>query len=89
MTPDTIVQGIGLIVLPIILAMVAFIVGWLMTIRKDLDAHKLHVSENYTKKEDLSNALTKIENTLEKIFDRINSLAERRVHARDCERPEI
>lgn len=84
MTVDTIIQCLGLIVLPVL----AFIIGWLVTIRKDLDAHKLYVSENYPKKEDLNNALTKIENTLEKIFDRINSLAERRSHARDCERPE-
>lgn len=84
MNADTFIQATGLIILPLL----AFIIGWIMTIRKDLDAHKLHVSENYPKKEDLNNALTKIENTLEKIFDRINSLAERRSHARDCERPE-
>lgn len=78
MNADTTIQAMGLIVLPVL----AFIIGWLVTIRRDLDAHKLHVSEKYTKKEDLNSALVKIENTLEKIFDRINNIAERRAPER-------
>jgi hypothetical protein len=78
MNSDTMIQGIGLIGLPVL----GFLIGWMITMQRNIDTHKLNVAENYAKKNDLSTALTKIETVLEKIFDRIDRLADRR----ECER---
>lgn len=78
MDTSTTVQVIGVILLPLLY----YIFNRISGIQKELDAHKLNTSENYAKKDDLKNALDKIEAVLEKIFDRINRIAERRDHER-------
>jgi len=78
MNADTIIQCLGLILLPFI----AYLFNRIGKIKDDLDIHKLDVANNYAKKDDLKNALDKIEAVLEKIFDRINRIAERRDHER-------
>lgn len=74
MQPISWVDIIGLVVLPII--------GYVLTriggIQKELDAHKLNVAENYTKKSELTEALNKIEKILERIFEKLDTLSERR-----------
>ncbi len=78
MNPISWVDIIGMIILPIFMALVGFIIFWLVSIQKDLNEHKLNVAENYVKQGDLTAALTKIENTLERIFEKLDVLSERR-----------
>ncbi len=79
MSPISWVDIIGIIVLPI----VGFIIMWLLAIQKDLNEHKLDVANNYTKKDDLNIALNKIENILERIFEKLDALSERRAGRRE------
>jgi hypothetical protein len=82
MEGSTIVDGIGLIILPII--------GWILYIYSnqigaidkktkdnadDISAFRLHVSETYSKKDDLSAAMEKIDKIVEKIFEKLDKMA--------------
>ena len=79
MNTDLIIQALGMIVLPVL----GLIIGKILNIGKDLNEHKLHVSDSYVKKVDLEGALTKIEKTLENIFNRLNTMADRRYTDKD------
>ena len=74
---------IAFIVLPIMGFVIGLLIRWLVTIQKDLNEHKLFVANNYPMKSEMNSQLEKIEKTLEKIFDRINLIAERRSHERE------
>ena len=74
MNPDTVVNGLGLIALPI----VYYALSRISAIQKELDAHRLHVSETYTKKDELNTALDKIEKSMDKLVEKLDVLIERR-----------
>ena len=78
---STIINVIGTVALPIL----AYVLSRLSALQKDLDAHRLHVAEQYLKKDDFNGFLQKIEKNIEKIFEKLDTLAERRHAQRDSE----
>lgn len=79
MNPEVFINALGLIVLPVIW----YALSRISAIQKELDAHKLHVAEEYLKKGDFNIVLEKIEKTLGKIFEKLDMLTERRNQERN------
>jgi septal ring factor EnvC (AmiA/AmiB activator) len=74
----SLIDCIGLIVLPII----SYMLIRISSVQDELEALKLNVAENYAKKNDLATALNKIETSIQRIFEKIDILTERRLHDR-------
>lgn len=79
MNPDIIINALGLIVLPVL----AYAFNRITKIKEELEAHKLHVAENYLNKGEFNTALQKLELNIQRIFEKLDVLAERRQQPRD------
>lgn len=74
MNPISWVDIVGFIILPIIGYGLMKING----LQHELSEHKVEVATNYVQRQDFNKALDKIDNALEKIYERVNTIAERR-----------
>lgn len=74
MDANTIVNFIGIVVLP----MVGYGLIRISALQRELNEHKVHVAENYSKKNELTTALEKVDANFQRVFDKLDILAERR-----------
>lgn len=78
MNADTLVNIIGVIVLPA----AGYLLMRMGSLQRELSEYKTHVAEQYTKKSDMTAALDKVETNFQRVFEKLDLLAERRSHAR-------
>jgi hypothetical protein len=85
MTPDIIINILGLIVLPIVGVILSIFLKMILALAKsnaelkeEIGKYKLHVAETYLNKTDFNGALEKLELNIQRIFEKLDLLAERR-----------